>query len=651
MAFAGTSYYAATNGSSGNTGLSSDSPWPLGYAIANAGASNTIIVMPGIYQQADQFRVSTSWMTIRSQTKWGAWLVNSPSHGIQISVTDGSVNGLTLDGLVISNAMHAAVSLLSGTNHTVRNCWILRTGQFASSTGQDEAGINAYAACRNSIYENNVVEWNGSSSFDPGIYVNGTNVVVRNNVIRYNHGYGCQIADSDSAHMINNCWFYNNLVYGNRSQPDDDDYGCQFIFYSHNTGQPQTNYMFGNTIITTNGGHAVLFQDVTVMCTNNILISTGSGIVSWASTVYADYNLANSPLAFAGPHDVITNYFGFVNPNNGLYWLKSDSPARWKALAGAAGPVSFFGNSQGSVFDIGAFQYNAAYASDSRSLDPSPANPDYWANSAGTNGGTASITVTPINQSVPDVDPISPGLQVYSNSVVEYSGSASDPGGLPLTWQWIYAVNGGPEVVIRSGTGTVAGVSFDYASSTAGDTYVWKLRVSNGSATAETTLTVGVEAPPLPPGSLTFQASSGTLSSPFVATDSYIYQPVETSVTSGGQAVFNFTVTNAGSYGIQALVNAPNTGANSFYINIDGQPQNPTMIWDVPITTGFEQRIVGWRGNGTDTNDQFVRKIFTLSAGTHQLVIVGREANTQLAQLSIVAVPPPPQNLRIVALP
>jgi hypothetical protein len=73
------------------------------------------------------------------------------------------------------------------------------------------------------------------------------------------------------------------------------------------------------------------------------------------------------------------------------------------------------------------------------------------------------------------------------------------------------------------------------------------------------------------------------------------------------------------------------------------------MIWDVTVTTGFEQQLVSWRGNGTDVSDQFVPQIFNLTAGTHRLIIVGREANTQLQSLSILQLPPTPQNLRIIA--
>jgi hypothetical protein len=295
-------------------------------------------------------------------------------------------------------------------------------------------------------------------------------------------------------------------------------------------------------------------------------------------------------------------------------------------------------------------------------------------NSGGTNsqtvtftgggGGSATVTgvasssaptaptVSPIAQTGADVDPNAPGVQIYAGSVVQYSGSASDPNGLPLTWQWIYTINGGSEVVLQSGSGAVTSVSYNYSASTAGNTYVWKLRVSNGQATSESDLTVGVEAPPPPANGLTIQASAGTISSPFVLTNGYLLQPVDTiGIGGNGRATFSFTLTNSGSWIIQASVNAPNIATKSFYINIDADPVDPTMIWDIPVTSGFEQRVVSWRGNGAWNSDQFVPKVFDLSAGTHQLVLLGREANTEFASFSLLLVPQPPQNLHIIAGP
>jgi len=162
---------------------------------------------------------------------------------------------------------------------------------------------------------------------------------------------------------------------------------------------------------------------------------------------------------------------------------------------------------------------------------------------------------------------------------------------------------------------------------------------------------VGIEAlPVVAANTLTFAAGSGALAAPFTLTGAYISQAVQTTVpTNGGSAVFTFTLTNAGSYVIQALVNASSDSANSFYVNIDAQPQDPTMIWDImPVTSGFESRLVSWRGNGSDTANEFIPKIFSLAAGTHQLIIRGRESNTQLQSVSILALPPSPKNFRLL---
>jgi hypothetical protein len=172
---------------------------------------------------------------------------------------------------------------------------------------------------------------------------------------------------------------------------------------------------------------------------------------------------------------------------------------------------------------------------------------------------------------------------------------------------------------------------------------------SNAYQNVESGPTVGVKTPSAAVGSLIFLAPSGTLTAPFVTTKGHISQAVSTDVTNGGQAIYSFTITNAGNYVIQALVNASNVSGNSFYVNFDAQPQDPSMIWDInPVTSGFEQRLVRWRGNGTAEADQFDPIIFNLTAGMHQLIIVGREPGAQLQSLSILQLPPGPRNLHII---
>jgi len=69
-----------------------------------------------------------------------------------------------------------------------------------------------------------------------------------------------------------------------------------------------------------------------------------------------------------------------ANPPAGLFWLLAKSKARGNALPTCSGPVDFFGKSQFSVTDIGAFQYSTNRAADERLLDPSPIDgADYWA--------------------------------------------------------------------------------------------------------------------------------------------------------------------------------------------------------------------------------------------------------------------------------
>jgi hypothetical protein len=147
--------------------------------------------------------------------------------------------------------------------------------------------------------------------------------------------------------------------------------------------------------------------------------------------------------------------------------------------------------------------------------------------------------------------------------------------------------------------------------------------------------------------SLTFAAQSGLITAPFVlgtnGTTIYVYQPILTvGINSNGIAIYSFTITNAGNYEVQALVNAPNDAANSLYVNVDGVPQDPGMTWDVLITSGFEERLISWRGNGTDTSNQYVPWLLSLTKGLHQLEFYGREANTELAGFSILPAPPTP---------
>jgi hypothetical protein len=156
--------------------------------------------------------------------------------------------------------------------------------------------------------------------------------------------------------------------------------------------------------------------------------------------------------------------------------------------------------------------------------------------------------------------------------------------------------------------------------------------------------------------SIIIEAESGVIHPPFAITSGFVSQPFQTSLANGGRAVYDFTVTNAGAYVIQARVNAPNGSSNSFFVNVAAEPQNaepqdPGSIWEFSPSLEFTNRFVTLRG---DTNSPRPH-VFHLKAGANRLIIQGRGANAQLDRLTIVGVqetrPSPPVGLRVVGVP
>lgn len=146
---------------------------------------------------------------------------------------------------------------------------------------------------------------------------------------------------------------------------------------------------------------------------------------------------------------------------------------------------------------------------------------------------------------------------------------------------------------------------------------------------------------------ISFSATAGEVTAPFLITTNGISQAELTGLTNGGRAVYTFTISSPGNFIIQAEVNAPSDQANSFYVAVDSEPQDPEGIWDIPVTNGFTLQTVSWRGIGAPSNSQAGPKTFHLAAGTHKLIIRGREPRAELRKLAVVMIPEPPANLRV----
>lgn len=145
------------------------------------------------------------------------------------------------------------------------------------------------------------------------------------------------------------------------------------------------------------------------------------------------------------------------------------------------------------------------------------------------------------------------------------------------------------------------------------------------------------------PSPITLVASNGVIIAPLYLTNGYLTQAGErTDGTDGGYAIFEFSITNAGDYVIHGTVSAPDEESNSFFLNIDEHPEDPTMIWDIVVAEEFEEQVVNWRGTGASGSDEFDPKVFKLTTGKHRLFIYGREPNAKLKSLSIRPYSPPP---------
>jgi hypothetical protein len=390
---------------------------------------------------------------------------------------------------------------------------------------------------------------------------------------------------------IHDCFSYDEPIYCNGTVPvggsypyadfyiynnvfvDDDYETVQIDAYG---GSPMRVYVNNNTFDNNLGTQINVVQRgiavPVVSYFNNLMIGVGSTYLNGATSISQGNNIFIS--------EATANAAGYVPAQ--YYYPPSASAmtvgqgANLTSLASAGYPAITSDTSRGNnetpyarpatgAWDIGAYQYHTG--------------------GGGSGGGTTNLlppVVSAITQNAADVDPNTPGLQIYGGTTVQYSGSATDPNGLPLTWQWAYTVNGGAQVVFQSGSGTIPAINYSYSTGTAGNTYVWSLIVTDSSnLTAQSQVTVSVEAPPVALTGLSFSATSGVITSPMVSSNGYIYQPVQTGVTNGGIASYTFNITNAGSYVLQCLVNAPLDGNDSFYVNIDAMPTDPYMVWKI----------------------------------------------------------------------
>jgi hypothetical protein len=256
--------------------------------------------------------------------------------------------------------------------------------------------------------------------------------------------------------------------------------------------------------------------------------------------------------------------------------------------------------------------------------NPLVGRPDMGAYEYGTTSTTPVISISPLSL---DFGAVLSGAAVTNIFTVQNAGNGTLVGTASVA---------APFSIVGSQTYSLAGgqsqaVAVRFSPSSASNSSQSVIFTGGGGATA----TVSGRRLAVLPG-LSFESYAGTVTAPFATSGTYLSQTVETGVADGGRALYPFIITNAGDYCISINVNAPNDASDSVFVNVDADPTDPSMIWDVlPSTSGFETRVVGWRGGGSYDSAEIPTKVFTLSTGVHQLIIVGREANVQLGTITL----------------
>ena len=153
-----------------------------------------------------------------------------------------------------------------------------------------------------------------------------------------------------------------------------------------------------------------------------------------------------------------------------------------------------------------------------------------------------------------------------------------------------------------------------------------------------TVVPTNVNSPSPLPG-LAWEAEQGEITPPFTVENGIVSQNTASDIPSvNGRALYRFTIQDAGDYMVKAIVNAPDSGKNSFFVGMDSEPDT-NMIWDIILTNGFEERTVSWREAAGPDGNAATPKVFSLTPGDHTLIIRGREMSTLLDKVEVARAP------------
>ncbi len=148
---------------------------------------------------------------------------------------------------------------------------------------------------------------------------------------------------------------------------------------------------------------------------------------------------------------------------------------------------------------------------------------------AGTDFELPVTVLPPINQppaitafmaNTVDTDPDVAGIQVFPDTAVDLTATATDPEDDAIAWQWILRIGNGGEQQLSGGNGTVTQAAYVAASADVNETHTFTLRVTDGATQVEQSVAIHVVEPPdtAPPSIPTGVAGEATSENQIVLT-------------------------------------------------------------------------------------------------------------------------------------
>ncbi|MCJ7778667.1 MAG: right-handed parallel beta-helix repeat-containing protein [Sedimentisphaerales bacterium] len=341
-------YWISPAGKPSAKGTEDDPFASIQQALKQVGGGNVFIFLPGNYvglqiTLTPEYAGSPQQPTVlKSQEKYKAVLHGSPEHNIYVRK---GCNWVIIDGFESSGARFTGVK--SDADFTViRNCRIHNNAL---------QGIEAHNV-HGTVIENNLVEYNGENpQFSHGIYADGDSLIIRNNIIRFNSGWGLHLYPE-----IANSRIENNLIHGNGR------WGIG-LYTRPDVG---SNRIVNNTIVFNGAGIAIKNAHNEIIVNNIIANNTGwvfekvspiqnlDGKIFKENESLIDFNLCVPPLMEAGSHGITLDPL-FLDAQKGVFYLKTGSPVIGKGSGEYAPEMDFFSRKRPAekAVDLGCFPY------------------------------------------------------------------------------------------------------------------------------------------------------------------------------------------------------------------------------------------------------------------------------------------------------